>query len=204
MTFREEKKFRYLFQGTKGDPQNSSGGIYLDDITLTETPCPTGVWTVRNFSQVLQNTVKGDKLQSPRFYNSEGYGLGLSLYPQGRTSSGSSGYLGLTFHLCSGENDAVLEWPVENRQVIMTILDQEADVRKRMSSSMVFTTSKTQTSTGRWLEELHLHLERPTDPVPVCVGEINFLLTLPSWAHIGISTAAAAAAAKTTMPEIDS
>ncbi|XDA87010.1 hypothetical protein R6Z07F_016717 [Ovis aries] len=148
VTFREEKKFRYLFQGTKGDPQNSSGGIYLDDITLTETPCPTGVWTVRNFSQVLQNTVKGDKLQSPRFYNSEGYGLGLSLYPQGRTSSGSSGYLGLTFHLCSGENDAVLEWPVENRQVIMTILDQEADVRKRMSSSMVFTTSKTQTSTA--------------------------------------------------------
>ncbi|KAF4013451.1 hypothetical protein G4228_005104 [Cervus hanglu yarkandensis] len=148
VTLREEKKFRYLFQGTKGDPQNSSGGIYLDDITLTETPCPTGVWTVRNFSQVLQNTVKGDKLHSPRFYNSEGYGLGLTLYPQGRTSSGNSGYLGLTFHLCSGENDAVLEWPVENRQVIMTILDQEADVRKRMSSSMVFTTSKSQTSTA--------------------------------------------------------
>ncbi|KAM9738732.1 meprin A subunit alpha isoform 2-T2 [Dama dama] len=148
VTLREEKKFRYLFQGTKGDPQNSSGGIYLDDVTLTETPCPTGVWTVRNFSQVLQNTVKGDKLHSPRFYNSEGYGLGLTLYPQGRTSSGNSGYLGLTFHLCSGENDAVLEWPVENRQVIMTILDQEADVRKRMSSSMVFTTSKSQTSTA--------------------------------------------------------
>ncbi|XP_061053417.1 meprin A subunit alpha [Eubalaena glacialis] len=148
VTLREEKKFRYLFQGTKGDPQNSSGGIYLDDITLTETPCPAGVWTVRKFSQVLQNTVKGDKLQSPRFYNSEGYGLGLTLYPHGRTSSGSSGYLGLAFHLCSGENDAVLEWPVENRQVIMTILDQEPDVRKRMSSSMVFTTSKSQTSTA--------------------------------------------------------
>ncbi|CAI9168471.1 unnamed protein product [Rangifer tarandus platyrhynchus] len=148
VTLREEKKFRYLFQGTKGDPQNSSGGIYLDDITLTETPCPTGVWTVRNFSQVLQNTVNGDKLHSPRFYNSEGYGLGLTLYPQGRMSSGNSGYLGLSFHLCSGENDAVLEWPVENRQVIMTILDQEADVRKRMSSSMVFTTSKSQTSTA--------------------------------------------------------
>eukprot|EP00069_Balaena_mysticetus_P000065 bmy_00010T0 len=138
---------RKLVKGTKGDPQNSSGGIYLDDITLTETPCPAGVWTVRKFSQVLQNTVKGDKLQSPRFYNSEGYGLGLTLYPHGRTSSGSSGYLGLAFHLCSGENDAVLEWPVENRQVIMTILDQEPDVRKRMSSSMVFTTSKSQTST---------------------------------------------------------
>lgn len=150
VTLREERKFRYVFQGTKGDPQNSNGGIYLDDITLTETPCPTGVWTVRNFSQILQNTVKGDWLLSPRFYNSEGYGFGLTLYPHGRINSISSGYTGLAFHLCSGENDAILEWPVENRQVVMTILDQEPDVRNRMSSSMVFTTSKSQTSSGKW------------------------------------------------------
>lgn len=143
VTLREEKKFRYLFQGTKGDPQTSTGGIYLDDITLTETPCPTGVWTVRNFSKILQSMTEGDRLQSPRFYNSEGYGFGLTLYPHDRINSG---HLRLAFHLCSGENDAILEWPVENRQVIMTILDQESDVRNRMSSSMVFTTSKSQTS----------------------------------------------------------
>ncbi|XP_036269451.1 meprin A subunit alpha isoform X2 [Pipistrellus kuhlii] len=148
VTLREEKKFRYLFQGIKGDPQNSNGGIYLDDITLTETPCPTGVWTVHNFSQVLQNTVKGSKIQSPRFYNSEGYGFGLTLYPHGRMNSMSSDYLALAFHLCSGENDAILEWPVENRQVIMTILDQDPDARNRMSSSMVFTTSKSHTSSA--------------------------------------------------------
>ncbi|XP_036104592.1 LOW QUALITY PROTEIN: meprin A subunit alpha [Molossus molossus] len=143
VTLREEKKFRYLFQGTKGDPQSSTGGIYLDDITLTETPCPAGVWTVQNFSKVLQSTAVGDMLQSPRFYNAEGYGFGLTLYPHGRVNLG---YLGLAFHLCSGENDAILEWPVENRQAIITILDQESDVRNRMSSSMVFTTSKSQTS----------------------------------------------------------
>ncbi|KAM7136998.1 meprin A subunit alpha [Molossus nigricans] len=143
VTLREEKKFRYLFQGTKGDPQSSTGGIYLDDITLTETPCPAGVWTVQNFSKVLQSTAVGDRLQSPRFYNAEGYGFGLTLYPHGRVNLG---YLGLAFHLCSGENDAILEWPVENRQAIITILDQESDVRNRMSSSMVFTTSKSQTS----------------------------------------------------------
>ncbi|XP_006099781.1 meprin A subunit alpha [Myotis lucifugus] len=148
VTLREEKKFRYLFQGVKGDPQNSNGGIYLDDITLTETPCPTGVWTVHNFSQVLQDTVKGSTILSPRFYNSEGYGFGLTLYPHGRINSLSSGYLGLSFHLCSGENDAILEWPVENRQVIMTILDQEPDARNRMSSSMVFTTSKSHTASA--------------------------------------------------------
>ncbi|KAM6182297.1 meprin A subunit alpha [Erethizon dorsatum] len=146
VTLREEKKFRYLFQGTKGDPQNSAGGISLDDITLTETPCPAGVWTVRNISQVLQNTVKEDRLLSPRFYNSEGYGFGVTLYPHGRATSSDSGYLGLAFHLCSGENDAILEWPVQNRQAIMTILDQETDVKNRMSLSMMFTTSLSHTS----------------------------------------------------------
>uniref|UniRef100_G3T3H4 Meprin A subunit n=2 Tax=Loxodonta africana TaxID=9785 RepID=G3T3H4_LOXAF len=149
VTLREEKKFRYLFQGTKGDPQNSTGGIYLDDITLTEMPCPTGVWTIRNFSQVLENTVKGDKLLSPRFYNSEGYGFGLTLYPHGRITSTISGYIRLAFHLCSGENDAILEWPVVNRQAIITILDQEPDARNRMSSSRVFTTSTSQTSPAK-------------------------------------------------------
>ncbi|XP_055468208.1 meprin A subunit alpha [Psammomys obesus] len=147
VTLREEKKFRYVFQGAKGDPGNSDGGIYLDDITLTETPCPAGVWTIRNISQVLANIVKGDKLQSPQFYSSEGYCVGVTLYPNGRVTS-NPGYLGLSFHLCSGENDMILEWPVENRQAIMTILDQEPDPRKRMSLSLMFTTSKYQISSA--------------------------------------------------------
>ncbi|XP_004624455.1 meprin A subunit alpha [Octodon degus] len=146
VTLREEKKFRYLFQGTKGDPQNSAGGISLDDITLTETPCPAGVWTVRNISGVLQNTEKGDKLLSPRFYNSEGYGFGVTLYPHDRATSTVSGYLGIAFHLCSGENDAILEWPVQNRQASMTILDQETDVKNRMSLNRMLTTSLSHTS----------------------------------------------------------
>ncbi|XP_074046094.1 meprin A subunit alpha [Macrotis lagotis] len=148
VTLREEVKFRYLFQGTKGDPQNSNGGIFLDDITLTETPCPRGVWMVRNFSQILQNTVKGDPIYSPRFYSSEGYGYGVTLYPHGRNNTSLSGYVGLTFQLYSGENDAILEWPVENRQAIMTIVDNDPDVMNRMSSSMVFTTSKDHTSSA--------------------------------------------------------
>ncbi|KAL1771248.1 meprin A subunit alpha [Sigmodon hispidus] len=147
VVLKEEKKFRYLFLGTKGDPNNSDGGIFLDDVTLTETTCPTAVWTIRNISQVFANTVKGDKLQSPRFYSSEGYSMGLTLYPHGRNTS-KSGYLGLAFHLCSGENDAILEWPVENRQAIMTILDQAPDVRNRMSLSLMFTTANNQTSSA--------------------------------------------------------
>ncbi|KAH0518263.1 Meprin A subunit alpha [Microtus ochrogaster] len=145
VTLTEEKKFRYLFQGTKGDPMNSAGGIFLDDVTLTETPCPTGVWTIRNISQLLADTVQGERLLSPRFYNSEGYGIGVTMYPNGRVTS-NPGYLGLSFHLYSGENDAILEWPVENRQAIMTILDQDPDVRNRMSLSLMFTTSRSQTA----------------------------------------------------------
>ncbi|XP_052599942.1 meprin A subunit alpha [Peromyscus californicus insignis] len=146
VTLKEEKKFRYLFQGTRGDSGNSEGGISLDDITLTEMPCPTGVWTIRNISQVLANTAQGERVVSPRFYSPEGYGLGVTLYPNGRSTS-NPGYLGLAFHLCSGENDAILEWPVENRQAVMTILDQDPDVRNRMSLSMMFTT-RNQTSSA--------------------------------------------------------
>lgn len=152
VTLTEEKKFRYLFQGTKGDPKNSVGGIFLDDVTLTETPCPAGVWTIRNISQLLADTVQGEMRLSPRFYSSEGYGIGVTLYPNGRATS-NSGYLGLSFHLYSGENDAILEWPVENRQAIMTILDQDPDVRNRMSLSLMFTTSRFQTSAGRYFEK---------------------------------------------------
>ncbi|XP_009666239.2 meprin A subunit alpha [Struthio camelus] len=139
VTLNAQKKFRYLFQGLKGNPSSSSGGIAIDDVTLAETPCPTAVWVIRNFSQILQNT-SNNVIQSPRFYSSEGYGYGISLYPHSRIS----GYTRIAFHLCSGENDAVLEWPALNRQAILTVLDQDPDILKRMSASRSFTTDKNQ------------------------------------------------------------
>ncbi|NWU32722.1 MEP1A protein, partial [Dyaphorophyia castanea] len=66
----------------------------------------------------------------------EGYGFGISVLPNYRDSS----YTLIGFHLCSGENDAVLEWPALNRQATLTVLDQDPDVLKRMSSSKSFTT----------------------------------------------------------------
>ncbi|XP_013039908.3 meprin A subunit alpha isoform X1 [Anser cygnoides] len=139
VTLNSQKKFRYLFQGLKGNPSSSSGGIIIDDVTLTETPCPTAVWVIRNFSQILENA-SSDVIQSPRFYSPEGYAYGISLYPQSRTS----GYSRIAFHLCSGENDAVLEWPALNRQAMLTVLDQDPDILKRMSASRSFTTNKDQ------------------------------------------------------------
>ncbi|KAM9196224.1 LOW QUALITY PROTEIN: meprin A subunit alpha-like [Mergus octosetaceus] len=143
VTLSAQKKFRYLFQGLKGNPNSSSGGIIIDDVTLTETPCPTAVWVIRNFSQILENPSR-DVIQSPRFYSPEGYAYGVSLYPQ----SSTSGYTRIAFHLCSGENDAVLEWPALNRQAMLTVLDQDPDILKRMSSSRSFTTNKDQVISG--------------------------------------------------------
>ncbi|XP_064002831.1 meprin A subunit alpha isoform X1 [Pogoniulus pusillus] len=137
VTLKAQKKFRYLFQGLKGNPSSSSGGIALDDVTLTETPCPTAVWVIRNFSQILSDTSSGT-IQSPRFYSPEGYGFGITLVPHASVS----GYSRIAFHLCSGENDAVLEWPALNHQATLTVLDQDPDVLKRMSSRKSFTTSK--------------------------------------------------------------
>ncbi|NWI56494.1 MEP1A protein, partial [Calyptomena viridis] len=141
VTLNAQKKFRYLFQGLKGDPSSSSGGIAIDDVTLTETPCPTAVWVIRNFSNILENT---SVIQSPRFYSPEGYGFGISVFPNYR----SSGYSRIAFHLCSGENDGVLEWPALNRQATLTVLDQDPDVLQRMSSSKSFATSEDHVSSG--------------------------------------------------------
>ncbi|NXK19401.1 MEP1A protein, partial [Arenaria interpres] len=143
VTLNAQKKFRYMFQGLKGNPSSSAGGIAIDDVTLTETPCPTAVWVIRNFSQILENT-STDVIQSPRFYSPEGYGFGISLYPHSRIS----GYTRVAFHLCSGENDGVLEWPALNRQAILTVLDQDPDILQRMSSSKSFTTSKDHVLSG--------------------------------------------------------
>ncbi|XP_075719670.1 meprin A subunit alpha, partial [Rhinoderma darwinii] len=140
VTLNADKKFRYLFQGVQGDNKTTSGGILIDDITLSELPCPNSVWTIRNYSQILSNTVKGDRLVSDCFNSPDGYRFGISLYPHGQNSSTYTGYTGISFHLCSGEDDAVLTWPALNRQIILTLLDQDPDIRQRMSSSRSFTT----------------------------------------------------------------
>ncbi|GCB80064.1 hypothetical protein scyTo_0017073 [Scyliorhinus torazame] len=137
VTFNAKVKFRYLFQGIVGDHPNSTGGIFLDDIAFTETRCPNGVWQIKNFTDILQKTGRNDTLTSPQFYSPEGYGYGLLLYPHSRYEN----YTGIFFHLYSGENDGVLEWPAGNRQALVTVMDQDPDVKLRMSSSRSFTTN---------------------------------------------------------------
>ncbi|KAM3602411.1 uncharacterized protein V6R79_003540 [Siganus canaliculatus] len=146
------EKFRYFFQGIKGSA-TSSGGILIDDITLTETVCPTVVWQIQNFSTVLETTAAGTPLRSQCFFNSEGYSFGISVHPKGRAHPDtgvveSPDYVGLTVHLCSGENDAVLEWPAKNRQFTAVLMDQNPDITLRMSSTKSFTTVES----DRWVK----------------------------------------------------
>ncbi|NP_001087439.1 MGC86332 protein precursor [Xenopus laevis] len=143
VTLNADKKFRYVFQGVHVN-NKTRGGILLDDISLTETPCPNAVWQVRDFSQILESTTKGDRFMSNCFTSPEGYGYAVSIYPHGQESSPYVNYTGISFHMCSGEDDDVMEWPALNRQAIITILDQDPNVQLRMSSSRSFTTLSSQ------------------------------------------------------------
>ncbi|XP_067150481.1 meprin A subunit alpha-like isoform X2 [Apteryx mantelli] len=147
--FGVQTKFRYGFQGIRGDPAQSEGGIAVDDTSLTETNCPTNIWHIRNFTSLFSSTSKGDYIISPVFYSSEGYAFALQLYPHGRNTSPYMNYMGITFHLCSSQNDGLLEWPVGHRQVILSVLDQDPDVIHRMSLSLSFTTDPKQLVFGR-------------------------------------------------------
>ncbi|XP_070704958.1 meprin A subunit alpha [Pempheris klunzingeri] len=132
------EKFRYFFQGIRGS-STSSGAILIDDITLTETVCPNAVWQIHNFTGILATTPPGSPVKSKCFYNSEGYSFGISVYPNGKDSAYKE-YVGMTLHLCSGENDAVMQWPAINRQATIVAMDQNHDVKLRMSSTRSFTT----------------------------------------------------------------
>ena len=132
--------FRYSFQGIRGSA-DSSGTILIDDITLTETICPSAVWQIHNFTNVLATTPNGSAVKSKCFYNSEGYSFGVSVYPNGKDSAYPD-YVGMNLHLCSGENDAVMQWPAENRQATIVAMDQDPDVKLRMSSTRSFTTGR--------------------------------------------------------------
>ncbi|XP_010754748.3 meprin A subunit alpha [Larimichthys crocea] len=138
VTLKVTKKFRYFFQGIKGSA-SSSGAILIDDITLTETVCPNAVWQIRNFTNVLATTAPGSPVKSKCFVNSEGYSFGISVYPNGKHVDYPD-YVGMYMHLCSGENDAVMEWPAANRQMTIVAMDQDSDVKLRMSSTRSFTT----------------------------------------------------------------
>ncbi len=133
-------KFRYAFQAVRGVPSAPDGGIYLDDISLTETRCPNAVWTIRNFSKIMETADSTTFIDSPRFYSPEGYSYGARIMPLSGYADYTGNYTGLYFHLYSGENDVVMQWPAVNRQATLVVMDQDPDIKLRMSTARSQTT----------------------------------------------------------------
>ncbi|XP_034555709.1 meprin A, alpha (PABA peptide hydrolase), tandem duplicate 1 [Notolabrus celidotus] len=141
-------KFRYSFQAARGDPSESTGGIYIDDISFTETRCPNNVWMIKNFSKILETADTNTVIDSPLFYSPEGYGYGVRVMPLSSYSDFTGNYVGLYFHLVSGANDGVMQWPVVNRQAVLVVMDQNPDATERMSTARSLTTDMRTTSDG--------------------------------------------------------
>lgn len=133
-------KFRYAFQAVRGDPLASTGGIYVDDISLTETRCPNAVWRIQNFSKIMEAADNETVMDSPVFYSPEGYAYGVRIKPKSEYTDYTGHYTGLYFHLASGENDAVMQWPAVNRQATIVVMDQDPDITHRMSTARSLTT----------------------------------------------------------------
>ncbi len=96
-------------------------------------------------------------IYSPRFTSKEGYSFQMGLYPSG--SAGYTGELGAYAHLTSGAAEDGLVWPARWKQMTMMLMDQNADIRRRMNNQRSVTTDPTMTVEG----EAH-------DPHPVLLG----------------------------------
>ncbi|XP_069559138.1 meprin A, alpha (PABA peptide hydrolase), tandem duplicate 1 [Brachyistius frenatus] len=149
-------KFRYVFQAVCSNLSTSAGGISIDDISLTETRCPNAVWRIQNFSKIMETADVNTVINSPRFYSPEGYGYGVRINPLSRYTDYTGNYTGLYIHLASGENDGVLQWPAVNRQATLVVMDQDPDIKLRMSTARSLTTDMRLTSDGK------LFWENPT------------------------------------------
>lgn len=148
MSLDVSKKFRVVFAGTKGSGP-STGGLSLDDINLSETTCPEHVWRIKDFDKVMSDTPQGSTIYSPRFKSKEGYTFQMGLYPNGKADY--PGELGAYAHLVSGDDatDAGLKWPCPWKQMTMMLMDQNADIRRRMSNQRSVTADPTATLEGK-------------------------------------------------------
>ncbi len=134
-------KFRYAFQAARSIA-GTTGEIYIDDVSLTETRCPNAVWRIQNFSKIMETADISTTIDSPRFYSPEGYGYGVRIKPLSDYTDFTGNYTGLYFHLISGENDVVMDWPAVNRQATLVVMDQDPDIKLRMSTARSLTTDE--------------------------------------------------------------
>ncbi|KAM8966885.1 meprin A subunit beta-like [Pelodytes ibericus] len=128
-------KFRVVFEGVKGNGI-STGGFSIDDINFSEARCPHHVWHIQNFTH--EASVQSGDLLSPPFYSPDGYAFQVRIRVNGNADKPHD--LGIYFLLISGANDETLQWPCSLRQATMELMDQNPDIRKRMSNLRSITT----------------------------------------------------------------
>ncbi|XP_067402085.1 meprin A subunit beta [Emydura macquarii macquarii] len=139
VSLKVSRKFRVIFEGVKGTG-SSNGGLSIDDINLSEMQCPQHVWHIRNFTHLLNTSPAGNggRIYSPHFYSSKGYAFQVGLYVNGTSMNPFN--LAIYLHLVSGVNDDHLQWPCAWQQATMVLLDQNPDIRQRMSNQRSITT----------------------------------------------------------------
>lgn len=135
--------FQVEFEVRKG-MGSSSGGISIDDINLSELECPHVTMQIDDFQNLLNTSALVTKIYSPRQYSPTGYSyrFAVILYKS---------YAGVFVQMMSGENDTHLEWPVHNRQITFTSVDQEPNIQQQMSKQFSYTTDRSDaTSSGEF------------------------------------------------------
>uniref|UniRef100_A0A8C4N4Q0 Metalloendopeptidase n=1 Tax=Eptatretus burgeri TaxID=7764 RepID=A0A8C4N4Q0_EPTBU len=133
----ESNPFRLALRAVAG-VSAETGGWAVDDLTLMELSCFPHIWHITNFTSILDKTPAGSAIYSPRFNSTDGYSFQLKMYPNGRQQNNKS--IGLFVHLTSGDQDDELQWPCPWKQITMFAMDQNSDVRLRMSHSYSITT----------------------------------------------------------------
>lgn len=137
------KPYQVVFEVRKGNG-TSEGGFSIDDINLSGTECPHFTMQLNNFERLLNESKFEYTINSPQLYSRGGYsyGVGITL---------SKTYFGLYVQLLSGNNDANLEWPVLQRQVTFQMMDQQPDLRERVSKETSFTSDLSTFGNGSFL-----------------------------------------------------
>ena len=99
-------------------------------------------WKICGFKEKMKQaeSVKIKEVDSPPFYD-QGYKFGLTLRPSETIIS--TQFVSVSFFLMKGEYDAVLSWPLPNKKITITLIDQQEDPRQRKNVVRSFESLKT-------------------------------------------------------------
>ncbi|XP_072536823.1 meprin A subunit beta-like [Salminus brasiliensis] len=138
-----DKPFMVEFEARKGAGY-SRGGFSVDDINFLESECPHNVWQIENFMERWNASAPGSYMYSPLYYSPEGYRYQALLKLEEDAVS-------IYVRLVSGVYDEQLQWPCPWRQVTFVLLDQNPDIRLRLSSQDSLTTDPAEMFEGHYV-----------------------------------------------------